>query len=118
MAWQKSWTVKAQTCTHALSVGACLQNLLAEGLPDGICAQGSSVHWRNLMRLTWLMMHARRPAEEGWVERHHRTRRKARPMLLQIWGEDPDLNVGACAVVAVVTVATRPVCSVLGGTLL
>lgn len=55
-------------------------------------------------RMTPIMLHARRPAEESWIKWHRRTWLQARPMLTKTWGEDPVPTVIACAVGAVAVV--------------
>lgn len=70
-----------------------------------------------VIRMSRLMMHARRRAEESRVSRHRRAWRESRMELTKAWGSDPAIVVGASAVGVVARLAARPACSVVSNAL-
>lgn len=56
------------------------------------------------------MMHAQRPGDESWLERHRRTWRAAKAELPAAWGADPVTVVVVCTVSGARRMAARPAC--------
>lgn len=119
VAWKKLWASSGQMCTRILSVSVRLRKLRSGILPVllwGAVAwymrlEGIITAVTEVTRMARRAMHARRAAEEKWLDCHRRRWRSAQAEISTAWGRHPAAVVVACAASAVAKLAARPACS-------